>query len=112
MNFVAQELVAHGFGREGALYYYNSKRIGEVDFLVEQDGKVLPIEAKSGDDCETHVALDKLMTAREYGIPMALVLNKFGNVRRVGGLSYLPVYFLMFLKADVLPDRLIYRVDA
>ena len=111
-NFVAQELVAHGLGREGALYYYNSKRIGEVDFLVEQDGKVLPIEAKSGDDCETHVALDKLMTAREYGIPMALVLNKFGNVRRVGGLSYLPVYFLMFLKADVLPDRLIYRVDA
>ena len=111
-NFVAQELVAHGFGREGALYYYNSKRIGEVDFLVEQDGKVLPIEAKSGDDCKTHVALDKLLAAREYGIPAALVLNKFGEVRRVGELSYLPVYFLMFLKADMLPDRLIYRVDA
>ena len=111
-NFVAQELIAHGFGREGALYYYNSKRIGEVDFLVEQDGKALPIEVKSGDDCKTHVALDKLMAAREYGIPASLVLNKFGDVRQVGELSYLPIYFLMFLKADVLPDRLIYRVDA
>lgn len=52
------------------------------------------------------------MGAREYDIPAALLLNKFGDVRRAGAISYLPVYFLMFLKADVLPDRLIYRVDA
>ena len=83
-----------------------------MDFLIERDGKVLPIEAKSGDDCESHVALNKLLGAREYDIPAALLLNKFGDVRRAGAISYLPVYFLMFLKADVLPDRLIYRVDA
>ena len=30
-NFVAQKLHAHGF----PLYYFNSRKVGEVDFLVE-----------------------------------------------------------------------------
>ena len=39
---VAQELVAHGFEP----YYYNSKKRGEIDFVIENNGKVLPIEAR------------------------------------------------------------------
>lgn len=110
-NFIAQELAAHGFCREGALYYYNSKRIGEVDFLIEREGRVFPIEAKSGSDCGAHAALDKLMAAREYGIAESLVLNKSGDVRQVGAISYLPVYFIMFMCADAMPDRMVYRVE-
>src|SRR5574344_671259 len=45
-NVVAQELYAHGYLNK--LFYYNSKKNGEVDFLVEKDGDVLPIEIKSG----------------------------------------------------------------
>ena len=30
------------------LYYYNSNRKGEVDFLIEHQGHVLPLEVKSG----------------------------------------------------------------
>lgn len=45
-NVVAQELKCHGFD----LYYYNNNRLGELDFLVEYQGKVLPIEVKSGKD--------------------------------------------------------------
>ena len=41
-NVVAQELKAHGF----KLYYYNSKRFGELDFVIEYNGRVLPIEVK------------------------------------------------------------------
>lgn len=47
-NVVAQELKCHGFD----LYYYNNNRLGELDFLVEYQGKVLPIEVKSGKDYE------------------------------------------------------------
>jgi hypothetical protein len=43
-NVAAQELKAHGFD----LYYFNSKKQGELDFLVEHQGSVLPIEIKSG----------------------------------------------------------------
>ena len=108
-NFVAQELIAHGFGKDGAIHYFNSKRIGEIDFLVEQDGRVLPIEAKSGGNCESHVALTKLMRAPEYGIDEAYVLNKFERVREVSGIVYYPIYFLMFIRPVALPDKLIYR---
>ncbi len=110
-NFVAQELIAHGFGREGALHYYNSKRIGEIDFLIECGGRVLPLEAKSGDDCESHTALAKLMKSHEYGIGEAYVLNKFECVREVSGIVYFPIYFLMFMRRAALPDKLIYRVE-
>lgn len=39
-NAIAQELKAHGFD----LYYFQSKKQGELDFLIEYQGKVLPIE--------------------------------------------------------------------
>ena len=56
-NVVAQELHAHGY----PLYYYNSKKKGELDFVVEHSGRVLPIEVKSGKDYEKHSALDNVM---------------------------------------------------
>jgi len=39
---VAQELQAHGF----ELYYFNSKKQGELDFIIEKGGRTLPIEVK------------------------------------------------------------------
>ena len=55
-NAAAQELTAHGF----TLYYYNSKKLGEVDFMIETEGKVLPIEIKSGKDYYRHKAISNL----------------------------------------------------
>ena len=43
---VAQEIKAHGF----ELYYCSDKKRGEIDFLIEKDNKVIPIEVKSGKD--------------------------------------------------------------
>lgn len=42
VNVLAQELHAHGY----KLYYYNSKKKGELDFVMEHDGQALPIEVK------------------------------------------------------------------
>ena len=42
-NVVAQELLANGFN----LYYFNNKKQGELDFVIELDGKVTPLEIKS-----------------------------------------------------------------
>lgn len=98
-NVVAQELKAHGFD----LYYYNSKRQGELDFVVECQGRVLPIEVKSGKDYERHNALSNVMASAEYDIPEALVLCN-GNVRKEGRVVYMPIYMLMFLEKEQVLD--------
>ena len=75
-NFVAQELYAHGFSeaQQHSLYYFNSKKQGELDFVVEFAGNMLPIEVKSGKDYERHNALSNVMENEDYAVPMAYVL--------------------------------------
>ena len=104
-NAVAQELHAHGFN----LYYYNNKRQGELDFIIEQDGNVLPLEVKSGKDYERHKALSNVMNSTTYQIPKAYVLCN-DNVKQVGKITYLPIYMLMFIeKEQPLPTS--YKID-
>lgn len=103
-NSVAQELKAHGYN----LYYYISKKLGEIDFLIEYDGKVLPIEIKSGMRYKQHSALDNLL--KTYKLKEAVVLGDC-NVLQEQEITYLPVYMLMFLKPYRLPEKLIYSID-
>ena len=107
-NYVAQELNAHGFE---TVYYYNSKKHGEVDFLVEKDGAVLALEAKSGKSFMTHAALNNLMQQSEFNIPNAIVLSKSGEIQADGKITYFPVYFLMFIEQQELKAPLIYKID-
>lgn len=104
-NAVAQELWAHGF----PLYYYNNKRQGELDFVIEQNGEVLPIEVKSGKDYERHKALTNVVSTTTYQISKAIVLCN-DNVKKVGKITYLPIYMLMFIKREQqLPTQ--YTID-
>ena len=104
-NAVAQELVAHGI----APYYYNSKKRGEVDFLIELGGKVLPIEVKSGKDYEVHRALSNIMDCSDYDFPEAIVLNN-DNLRKEGKLVYAPIYMVMFIQKTA-DAPVYYKVD-
>lgn len=105
-NVVAQELHAHGY----PLYYYNSKKKGELDFVIEHAGRALPIEVKSGKNYERHSALDNVMAVDEYGIKESYVFTN-DNVRADGKLTYFPIYMIMFLQndpiefIDISPDR-------
>ncbi len=97
-NLVAQELTAHGFSGDGHnLYYFNSKKQGELDFVLEVDGKVVPIEVKSGKDFRRHNALTNVLTSTEYTIDSAIVFCN-GNLEAVGKVLYLPIYMLMFFQ--------------
>ena len=108
-NLVAQELYAHGFAIDHDLFYFNSKKQGELDFVVEYQGEVLPIEVKSGKNFERHRALNNIMDNDEYAIPKALVLCQ-DNIQVKGRLVYLPIYMLMFFQHDS-NDDLTYHVD-
>lgn len=94
-SFVAQELKAHGF----TLYYYDNKKKGEVEFLLEDYDTLspLPVEVKSGKDYKIHSALDGFLSTPDYNIGKALVLSNGREVQKTGGIIYMPVYYVMFI---------------
>ena len=104
-NVIAQELTAHGFRPT----YYTSRIHGEIDFVVEYNGRVLPIEVKCGKDYARHRALSRIMGIVDYGIREAIVFDR-DALRVVNNIFYAPIYMMMFLKSDNLPDQMIYEV--
>lgn len=97
-NVVAQELKAHGF----KLYYYDNKKNGEVDFLIDSVDlmSVLPIEVKSGKDYYIHTALNNLLKVDEYKISNGIVFSNEAKVYTNGNVIYMPIYYVMFLRSS------------
>lgn len=93
---VAQELKAHGYN----LYYYDNKKNGEVDYLIDDADNLsnIPIEVKSGKDYTVHSALDKFLSNNEYNIKKAYVLSNEQKVYVEGGIIYMPIYYIMFFE--------------
>lgn len=105
-NYIAQELTAC----EHDLYYYNNKKRGELDFLIEYDGEVLPIEVKSGKDYKVHRSLSNIMDCGEFNLNRALIFNN-SNLKVEGKLTYAPIYMAMFLKQEINDEDSIYKID-
>lgn len=101
-SVVAQELHAHGY----ALHYYDNKQRGEVDFLIDDYSTltVLPIEVKSGKDYKVHSALDKFLATTDYHIMRAVVFSNEQNVHVEQGITYMPIYYVMFYKNEPVSD--------
>lgn len=98
-SVVAQELQAHGF----ALHYYDNKKKGEVDFLIDDYERlqVLPLEIKSGKDHTGHSALTKFIETPDYGIGRAIVFSNEREIYKKKGVTYMPIYYCMFLQKVV-----------
>ena len=95
---VAQELKAHGYN----LYYYDNKKNGEVDFLIDDVDNLsnIPIEVKSGKDYTIHSALNKFLSIEEYNIKRAYVLSNAQKVYTQKGITYIPIYYVMFFNNE------------
>lgn len=104
-NAVAEELFSHGL----KLYYFNSKKQGELDFVIKLDDKLLPIEVKSGKNYLRHNALKNVIENKDYEIEKAYVLYN-ENIKRVGNIVYLPIYLMMFIKNREI-ENLIWKID-
>ena len=92
-NAVVQQLMANGLEP----YFCKKKNIGELDALVEMDGKVVPIEVKSGKAYKAHKSLDNFMKISDYHIEKAYVLS-VANMEQEGTVVYLPIYMCYLLK--------------
>lgn len=104
-NVVSQELLSKGHKE----YYFNSKKQGELDFVIELNGKVVPLEIKSGKDYKRHSALCNVLADENYGIEYAYVFSE-RNVEVSGKKVYLPIYMMMFLENEKMADT-IYKLD-
>ena len=104
-NAVAQQLMANGLEP----YFCKKKNIGELDVLVEMDGKVVPIEVKSGKAYKAHKSLDNFMKISDYHIEKAYVLS-VANMEQEGSVVYLPIYMCYLLKERKI-GKLIVNLD-
>ena len=92
-NVVAQELKVSAFD----IYYYNSNRYGELDFLIDYNNLATPIEVKSGKDYYRHSALNNCLSNNEYKMKEGYVLAQC-NVEVSDNIIYLPIYMIMFIR--------------
>ncbi len=86
-NVVIQELVSCGYD----VYYYNSKKLGELDFVIENGISVVSIEVKSGKDYYVHSAINNVLKVEDFGIGEAIVFTGF-DLSVKGNVVYYPIY--------------------
>ena len=87
-NFVAQTLVKNGY----TLHYYKQGDSSELEFLIEKDGEVIPIEVKAGNNPTK--SLD--MFVRNFEPSTALKLTG-GNVGISDKKLSMPHFLSMFI---------------
>jgi predicted AAA+ superfamily ATPase len=72
-NYVCIQLAANGFKS----FYWMSERGAEVDFLIQRDGKIIPIEVKSADNTRAK-SLGIYMDTHKPAYAMKLSTKNFG----------------------------------
>ena len=105
-NAFAQNLQAGGFH----LNYYDSKKIGELDFVLQRGLSVELVEVKSGNDYHKHKALDRALQVENWKFKESVVFSK-GNIESENGITYLPWYMVIFFHQEKEPDQMIYEID-
>ena len=78
-------------------------------FVIELNGKVTPLEIKSGKDYKRHSALNNILQNQDYQIDEALIFSE-GNVEINGKRVYLPIYMIIFLEEAKL-ENTVYKLD-
>lgn len=105
-NTMSQMFTANGF----SLHFFDTKKYGELDFVLQNGTAIDLIEIKSGNDYKKHAALNKVMSVDEWKAKQAIVFCK-GNVEEEDGVLYLPWYMAIFFKQEQIPEGMTYEVD-
>ena len=93
-NFVANELVAKGHN----LFYWRGKSIAELEFIVESDNKLYPIDVKKGKG--TLNSLGKFSNHNKFECAIKVSKNNYGyNAEQK--LLTVPFYFIPFVARDL-----------
>ena len=105
-NAASQILKAHGFD----LYYYNNKKRGEIDFVVEYNNEIYLMEIKSGKTYNRHRAISNVVSNNINGIKKAYLFGNC-NVYEKDNIQYYPIYMIDMLRKEEMDEKLIYKVE-
>ena len=86
-NYVAQALKTE---HDGPLYYWTSEREAEVDFLVEYEGTIFPLEVKSGMSTKKK----SLLIYKEKYDPHVIARTSLMNLKQDGKVINFPLYLI------------------
>lgn len=93
-NFVANELTAKGH----KLFYWKGKTSAEIEFIIESDNKLYPIDVKKGRGALNSLA--KFACHNKFEFAIKVSKNNYGyNAEQK--LLTLPFYFIPFAAADL-----------
>ena len=95
-NFVANELIA----KEHKLFYWRGKSSAELEFIVESDNRLYPIDVKKGRG--TLNSLEKFSNHNKFEYAIKVSKNNYGYDREQKLLT-IPLYFIPFV-AKTLAD--------
>lgn len=98
-NFIANELAAKGH----KLYYWKGKASSELEFIVESDNKLYPIDVKKGRG--TLNSLDKFTNHNRYEIAIKVSRNNYGFDAEHRLLT-VPFYYFPFVAQDLAAGKL------
>lgn len=105
-NVFAQIIKSNGF----SLNYFESKKYGELDFVIQNGMEVDLLEIKSGKDYKKHFALSKVSAVENWEFGRKIIFCS-GNVEEEEGMEYLPWYMAMFYQVNKEPKEYKYEVD-
>ena len=105
-NAFAQNLKSNGF----ELHYFDSKKVGELDFVLQKGLSTELLEIKSGKDFKKHPAMDHAMQTEQWKFEHCIVFSK-SNVEVENEILYLPWYMVMFFQQQKEPEQMIYEID-
>ena len=88
-NYVAQHLAAKGY----PLYYWESKNQAEIDFILQSENKIIPIEVKKSE----HVRSRSLSVFRNSYQPKTSIRLSLRNFGEKDGLLSIPYYAVFCL---------------
>ncbi|MFZ4582926.1 MAG: ATP-binding protein [Paludibacter sp.] len=86
-NFVAQALTANGY----SLFYWKNDNTAELDFVLQIEGKVVPVEVKKGNRTKS-VSIN--MFLKKYNCPYAIRISKknFGHENNIKSVPFYAVF--------------------
>lgn len=105
-NIMAQSIKNNGF----ELHYYDSKKIGELDFVIQNGMHIDLLEIKSGNDYKKHNAINKVMSVSDWKFDKIYVFCK-DNIQKEENIVYLPWYMIMFYKHSQIEHNEIFKID-
>lgn len=99
-NFVANELIAKGH----KLFYWRGKSSAELEFIIESDNKLYPIDVKKGRG--TLNSLEKFSNHNKFEYAIKVSKNNYGY-NSEHKLLTIPFYFMPFVAKDLADGRMI-----